>query len=316
MQRRHFMTNAAMAAAGAALTRPRALAAARAQSFFAAHGIPIGVQLYTLSPQLNADFAGTLAAVARVGYRSVETAGFHGRSGAQLRAAFDSAGLICRSAHVQAQQRGADLGLSGDLGRLSAEMHAIGVETVVMPIFVIPDRLAPAHFTLETFRAAGLAMEADDWKRNADFLNEKARVLAANGLKTNYHNHNFEFRPLGSQSGFSILLERTDPALVSFELDAGWAAAAGLDPVALLAAHPQRFRQMHVKDIKASTVPNFEIRQDPVEVGGGSMDWKRILPAAYAAGVRRFYVEQEPPYVGDRLDVLATSYRYLATLDA
>ncbi len=141
-------------------------------------------------------------------------------------------------------------------------------------------------------------MTADDWRFNADFLNAKGAVLKRSGLKLAYHNHNAEFSPLagggqGARNGYEILLATTDPALVGFEMDAGWVAAAGQDPFALLKDHPGRFTAMHVRDIKATTKPNFVFVQDPTEVGSGKIDWKRLLPAAHAAGVRDFFVEQE-----------------------
>jgi hypothetical protein len=53
----------------------------------------ISIQLYTLRDLLAADLEGTLAALARIGYRRVEHAGFHGRTAAQFRAALERAGL-------------------------------------------------------------------------------------------------------------------------------------------------------------------------------------------------------------------------------
>jgi sugar phosphate isomerase/epimerase len=47
-----------------------------------------------------------------------------------------------------------------------------------------------------------------------------------------------------------ILLEKTDPNVVDFELDVGWAASAGVNIAQLLESNPGRFRLMHVKDIK------------------------------------------------------------------
>ena len=113
-----------------------------------------------------------------------------------------------------------------------------------------------------------------------------------------------------------ILLKGTDPKLVTFELDAGWVTAAGHDPIALMKAHPGRFTQMHVKDIKPTTKANFELRQDPTEVGGGMIDWKKLLPAAYAAGIRGFYYEQEPPFAHARLESARISFEYLAKVMA
>lgn len=291
---------------GRAATRP----------FFARHGLPIGVQLYTLDPNLDADFDGTLAALARIGYRNVEMAGYHSRTAADLRAAFDRAGLICTSAHIQPSPRGNGPSFA-EPEALVRDMHVLGVTDVVLPIPLFPADYRPPEETNagDAFRLSGKAMRADDWRRTAAFLNKAGAALAPHGLRVGYHNHNFSFAPLpDGGTGFDILLAETDPTLVSFEMDVGWVAAAGRDPIALLRAHHGRFTQMHVKDIKASTIPNYQARQDPTEVGSGTIDWRHILPVAYAAGVRRFYVEEEPPYPGPRLDSVAKSFRYLAAL--
>ena len=71
---------------------------------------------------------------------------------------------------------------------------------------------------------------------------------------------------------------------------------------------------MHVKDIKPSTRPNTRLQQDPAEVGSGVIPWKTILPQTYAAGIRNFFVEQEPPFRGSRLDSVRKSFQYLSTL--
>jgi sugar phosphate isomerase/epimerase len=73
---------------------------------------------------------------------------------------------------------------------------------------------------------------------------------------------------------------------------------------------------MHVKDVKATTKTNFELKQDPTEVGSGMIDWKKLLPAAYAAGIRGFYYEQEPPFAHPRLESAKISYDYLAKVVA
>lgn len=303
---------------GLALSAQTVRAAAPRAPFFTAHRLPIGVQLYTLDPDLDADFAGTLQTLRRVGYRSVEMAGYHGRTAAQLREAFDRAGLRCTSAHIQPTPRGNGPSF-GEVDALARDMHVIGVTDVILPIPLFPADFRPPAETNagDGFRASGKAMKADDWRRTADFLNDRARALKPHGIRVGYHNHNFEFQPLeGGRTGMDLLLSGTDPALVSFEMDAGWVEAGGHDPIALLKAHPRRFTQMHVKDIKASTQTNFEFRQDPTEVGRGKIDWRRILPAAYAHGVRRFYVEQEPPFPGTRLASVSASFRYLAGLVA
>lgn len=306
---------------GAGLALPAVALAGRAgaaaEPFFARHNLPIGVQLYTLDPDLDADFDGTLRRLARIGFTRVEMAGYHGRTAMELRRAFDAAGLACRSAHIQPSPRGNGPSFA-ETDALARDMHVIGVTDVVLPIPLFPADFRPPAETNagDGFRASGQAMKMDDWRRTAAFLNERAKALAPLGLTVGYHNHNFEFAPIGPLSitnGLHILLTETDPA-VTFEMDLGWVAAAGEDPIALLAMYPGRFTQVHIKDIKASTVPNFAARQDPTEVGSGTIDWNAVLPAAYAAGVRGYHVEQEPPFAGPRLDAVARSYAFLSAL--
>lgn len=293
--------------AGAALAHRSA-----ATPFFARHALPLGVQLYAIAPDLDADFDGTLAKLASIGIRSVEMAGFHGRTAAQLRGSFDRAGLTCRSAHIQAHANGNGPSFDGDLDVLAREMHTIGITDVLLPI---PwQTVAPK--SREDFVHAGSSMPEADWKRTAAFLNTTGAALHQRDLKIGYHNHNFEFKPIVGGTPMDLLLRETDPAIVSFEMDAGWVAAAGIDPVALLKRYPDRFTQMHVKDIEASTKTNFVAMQDPIEVGSGTMNWTALLPAAYAAGVSRFYIEQEPPYSGPRMASIAKSAAYLLGLKA
>jgi sugar phosphate isomerase/epimerase len=55
---------------------------------------------------------------------------------------------------------------------------------------------------------------------------------------------------------------------------------------------------------------------DPTEVGSGKLDWAKILPAAYRAGVRKFFVEQEAPFERSRLEAAAISFKYLDKVEA
>lgn len=308
-----------LALMGAAAVSGQAVAAPA--PFFKRHKLPIGIQLYTLGPDATKDLEGTLKAIADIGYRDVELAGFLGRTPAQLKSALDAAGLVCSSAHIQARSRGGgDPTFGGDLGELSDALHTIGAKTAVMPSTYIPDRLDQKPATGEDVggylrRILG-QFTADDWKTNADFLNDKAKALQKAGIKVGYHNHNFEFGPVGKTNGLEILLQNTDPELVTFEMDVGWVAAGGRDPLELLAHHKGRFTLMHVKDIKATTKTNYELRQDPTEIGAGKLNWKKLLPAAYASGVRGFFVEQEPPFVRTRLEAVKIGHDYLAGLRA
>lgn len=160
------------------------------------------------------------------------------------------------------------------------------------------------------------AAGADIWKRTAALLNEKGNALKPLGIGVGYHNHNLEFAPVGQTTGWEILWRETDPALVSFEVDTGWIVAAGMDPVQFLRSHRGRIRLLHVKDVATGTMPNFTMGMNPAEVGSGTGDWAKVLPEAHRAGVRHFYVEQEPPFTIPRLEAATRSYAFLSKLSA
>jgi sugar phosphate isomerase/epimerase len=316
VSRRAFLGTAAAVSCAAATTGFAALAERR--RFFARHHLAIGLQLYTLGDAPYRDLDGALATVARIGYRAVEPVGLMKRTAAQLRAALDRTGLSCPSTHVPLQAGGSgEPTLAGDIGRLAADMHRLGVEQVVVPIFPVPERIGrprQGEGSLQYLIRAGREMTADDWRRTAAQLNEKGAALKREGLELAYHNHNVEFTQHGPGTAYDLLLANTDPEAVWFEMDVGWVAAAGVDPIRLLRTHRRRFRLMHVKDIEASTVPNHAFKMDPADVGSGTLDWKSILPAGYEAGVRHYYVEQEPPFAGPRMEAARADYEYLARL--
>lgn len=289
-----------------------------ATGWFAKRHLPIGLQLYTVGDEARKDIDATLARVSKIGYRTVELAGYHGQSVQKLRSTADKYGLKFTSIHVGAAGRPGEPGLDQDLPKLAAELHALGVTDVVMPMFPVPERFgAPKqgeNFLVYIQRVtAGLTR--DDWQRTADLLNDRGGRLRAEGLRLGYHNHNPEFAPLGNTTGMELLLSATSPDEVSFEMDVGWVAAAGVDPVALLKRHGRRFQLMHVKDIKPSTKSNFSLQQDPTEVGSGRLPWPSLLPAAFNAGVRKFYVEQEPPFSIDRFEAIGRSLAFLKAFE-
>jgi sugar phosphate isomerase/epimerase len=315
LSRRLFLQGAC--AVGAASPMMASVAEAKPQAFFSKHTLPIGIQLYTLGDLTTKDLDGTLKQVSAIGYKSVELAGYLGKTPAQLRAAFDTAKLACTSAHVSIRPgTPEEPGLLGDLDKLAADMRIIGASDVIAPALSAPtDITPPAAGAAGLAKVAGMMTE-NHWKQLAGQLNTIGGKLKKSGLGFGYHNHNVEFVPVGGKTAFEILMAETDPALVTFELDIGWAAAAGLDPVALFNKHAGRFRLAHMKDVKASTTANFEFKMDPTEVGAGKLDWAKILPAAYKAGVRKFFVEQEAPFAFPRLESAAKCYAFLSTLKA
>jgi sugar phosphate isomerase/epimerase len=286
--------------------------------FFDRIGRPLGLQLYTLGDEAGRDIDATFARVAALGYRDIELPGLYGRKPADIRAAADRAGVSISSLHLSADSFGKATGLmlTSPADAIADSVKTLGASKVVMPIMIFPSNIKPQPG--EPFQSAisrGMTEAGPDlWKRTAAMLNERAAALKPFGIRLGYHNHNLEFAPTGGTTGWDILLAECDPRLIHFEIDAGWIATAGLDPVAFLQKLKGRVLQMHVKDVAATNSPNFALSMQPAEVGSGTLDWARILPAAYKAGVRHFYVEQEPPFTIPRLEAIERSATFLRTL--
>ena len=97
--------------------------------------MPLGLQLFSLAKELREDLEGTLAAVARIGFREVQPAGLHGYATQRLATAIRDAGLACRSIHVPVKVHSPG-GLSlQDVPALLDAAHMLGFRRVVMPMF-------------------------------------------------------------------------------------------------------------------------------------------------------------------------------------
>jgi sugar phosphate isomerase/epimerase len=140
-------------------------------------------------------------------------------------------------------------------------------------------------------------------KRQAQTLNENGKLAQKFGLKMIVHNHTMEFALLADKPEvrpYDILLAETDPALVSMQLDIGWASVAGQDILAMFKKSPGRFECWHVKDAKhiKSMAPEMTQAQrqqaaELVPVGQGEVDYKSIFAAAAQAGMKHFCIEQD-----------------------
>lgn len=306
-----------------AMTQGPGLAAPR-RSFFQRIRLPIGLQVYTLGDEAGRDIEATFAQIASIGYREIELPSLYGRKPPEVRAAADKAGLAISSLHIPPVIRGMGSGLT--LGSPAAELAealgSLGAKRGALPIAPFPDnfRPRPGETMQATIGRSFAEAGADHWRRVAAMLNEKGAALKAAGIALGYHNHNIEFAPLpqaaGAANGWDILVRETDPAAIHFEVDVGWVATAGLDPADFLRRHRGRVAQLHVKDVAADNTTNFVLQMKPAEVGSGTLNWAKILPAAHDAGVRHFYVEQEPPFTIPRIEAARKSYAFLSRLKA
>ncbi|WP_049974407.1 sugar phosphate isomerase/epimerase [Azospirillum sp. B4] len=284
MNRREFLHGAIAAAPllAAPFGTGRALAAGR----------DWGLQLFTVIAPLEKDFEGTLAAVAQLGYRTVETIGSFGRDPALVRRLFDRHGLTSPSQHlappalyasfsawtrreISTEQNrdtyAAALGLD-QVDTVVADgirtAHALGQRYVVWPI-LMPPHLASREMVDGYIRA----------------FNRAGEMCAKAGLTFAFHNHHREFARLGDAVIYDLILAGTDPALVKMEMDLYWVSKAKADPLAYLQNHPGRFKLAHVKDMAADG--------DFAVVGAGVLDLPGLIRAADRAGIEHLYVEYD-----------------------
>lgn len=227
----------------------------------------VGVQLYMLRAEMRADPAATLKRIAELGYQEIEWWGEWSVSPTDLRAMLDSHGLRSPAAHVDPAALAPD--------RLSALLDYAGT---------MGHRSLLVAWTPPEQRKS-----ADDWKRVAATLNEAGAAAASSGVRTGYHNHDFEFTKFGDRTGFEILVTETDPRYVDIELDCFWAFKAGQDPLTLLRAHADRIQYLHLKD--SSGAPEHAQR----DIGSGVIAWKPLLEFALSQRVTSVFVERDDP---------------------
>lgn len=240
----------------------------------------VGVQLYTVRSVLPGDVPGTLAAIAKIGYREVETAGYGNLPAADFRKALDAAGLTAPSAHVDLNA--IDSGLAATLENCAT----VGHKWLVVPS--LPNSVR----TL------------DGYKRVGETLGKAAEAAKKAGVRIGYHNHDIDFAPIEGTTGMELLLKYS-PADVAAELDVYWIVKADGDPFAFIDKHPGRVKMLHLKD--ASPAPEMTM----LNVGSGTIDWPKLLPRAKAAGVEHVFVENDRPGA-DPLAAIKSSYDYVS----
>jgi sugar phosphate isomerase/epimerase len=253
----------------------------------------ISIQLYTVRDALTADPAGTLAALAGIGYTRVETAGTAGLTAAAFRALLDANGIRATSGHFGIPQPFDAAAWRATL----ADARTLGCHYVVHPFFGVGP--------------TGPIRDVAVWRAFAQDLNRAGAIARAAGFDFGYHNHHYEFLPLSDGSGrvpFDVLTSVTDPRLVHLELDLYWSWRGTADPVDVIRAHRGRVRQFHCKDMN--------IDSGFADLGTGLIDFRRIFAQSDVAGVREYIVERDDAGTGDRepedaLDTAAVGYRFL-----
>src|SRR5688572_7582809 len=252
---------------------------------------PLGVQAYTFRHSFPKDVAATLDTIKMLGFTELEGGG--GRmEPAEFRKMCEERGISIPATGTSYEQ------LVKDPKAVADQAKALGAK-YVMTAWIPHKR---GEFNLEN---ATKAVE--------DF-NAAGKVLKENGITFCYHVHGFEFQPHEKGTLLDYLIVNTNPEYVSFEMDILWTHFGGGDPVALLKKYGNRWKLLHVKDLKKGTPKDLSggtSQENDVALGTGEIDIKNIIKEAKKIGIKHYFIEDESSRV---LTQVPQSIAYLKSL--
>ncbi len=241
-----------------------------------------GLALYTIRDAMGTNPAASLAEAAAIGYNWVEAAGygdrkFYGLKPKEYGKLVKKSGLVPLSTHSAIRPENED--------QMIEDTAEAGIKYLFLPSL-------PEDWSNST----------DSYQRTADYFNKVGEKCKKAGLMFGFHNHQIEFKEINGRVPYEILVENTDPGLVTYELDLAWITAAGKDPVAYFQKYPGRFQVWHLKDLS----PELE----DATLGEGIIDFKPILAQAKTAGMKYWFLEQDNCRTHTPMESIAISRNY------
>jgi sugar phosphate isomerase/epimerase len=251
MPRREFLQRAAVGTAGTAL----GLGLAGCKTMTAHKKIPVGVEMYSVRNECKADFPGTIEAVAKIGYKGVEFAGYWGRSAKEIRKMVDDNGLVTCGTHTQYAD------LQPDKIDATIEFNQIlGNKFVICPYMT--------------------GKSKQEWLDKAKEFNELSDKLRPLGMWIGYHAHAHDFQKFDGESAWDIFFGNTRKAVI-MQLDTSNCRDGGADPVEVLHRYPGRELTIHIKPNGGG--PEAVIGEDKV-------NWEGVFKFCETKGDTKWYV--------------------------
>lgn len=238
---------------------------------------PLGVQTYTFRKSMAVDIPKTLDTIKMMGFTEIEGGG--GRMHpSEFRKLCDERGLKIPSTGASYDQ----LVKSPDSVVWRAKL--LGASFVMCSW--IPH--TNGQFNLENARKA------------VEDFNRAGKILRENGLTFCYHAHGYEFQPYENGTLLDYIISNTNPDYVSFEMDIFWIQFGGGDPAELLRRYGNRWKLMHVKDMRKDTrkdLTGLTSPENDVALGTGELDLPKILKEAKRVGIKHYFIEDESSVV-------------------
>ncbi len=232
-----------------------------------------GVVSFTFRNDFSKDVPGTLDYIKEKGIRNIEFSNLFGKTATEMRALLDARGLVCTSYGVYYDA------LTNKTDEVIQNAKILGAEFV--RVGMIPHK---GEFTV---------VQADVAVKDFNRVGQK---LKENGIEFSYHNHGYDFTPYQNETLYDYLIQHTNPDYVSFELDILWVHQFGQDPLAYLKKYPNRFRLMHVKDLKKGLPVGLDVKTSPendVPLGSGQIAVEAVLKQARKSSIKYYYLEDE-----------------------
>lgn len=154
----------------------------------------------------------------------------------------------------------------------------------------------------------------DNARKAVEDFNAAGKVLKENGITFCYHVHGFEFQPHENGTLLDYIIKNTNPEYVSFEMDILWTHFGGGDPVALLKKYGERWKLLHIKDLKKGTPKDLTggtSQENDVTLGTGEIDIEGVIREANKIGIKHFFIEDESSRVNTQVP---QSIAYLKSL--
>lgn len=242
---------------------------------------PIGVQAYSFRNYFPKDAIGTLDRIQAMGIKEIE-----GGSG---KIAPEDYKKLCDERGITIPSTGASFAeLADDPMAIVKTAKVLGAK-YVMCAWVPHERgkfsLADADKAIKVFSEAG-------------------KVLQENGLTFCYHAHGYEFQPHEDGTLLDYIIQKTNPKYVSFEMDIFWVQFGGGDPVGLLKKYGNRWKLLHLKDMKKGIKKDLTGGTDVeynVPLGTGQLDMVGILKEARKIGIAHYFIEDESSAVVEQV---------------
>ena len=244
-----------------------------------------GIVSYTYRNSFQKNVPATLDTIKAMGITNIEFSNLFGKTAAELRALMDERGMRCSSFGVGYNDL---VNNTRQVGQNAKTLGASFVRVAWIPHDKVP-------FSIEIAKKA-----VDDFNTAGKILKETF------GLSFCYHNHGYEFQPFENGTYFDYMVANTNPEYVNFELDILWAFHPGKDPVELLKKYGNRFKLMHVKDLKKGVTGNFSggtAVDNDVALGTGQIDVGAVIKAATKSAIQNYYIEDESTHVNKQLPV-------------